>query len=176
MNKLMPRQSVPDLAVKTLAGAKWNLQEASPEHFTMIVFYRGYHCPVCRTYVPELDRLVDDFSQKGVEIMVLSSDSQERAEQTRKDWKIARLDLGYGVEIEAARQWGLYVSSSRGKTSIGVEEPALFSEPGVFLVRPDNTLYWAAVQSMPFARPHFKEMLAAMDFIIKNDYPARGEA
>jgi len=46
----------------------------------------------------------------------------------------------------------------------------------VFLVRPDNTLYWAAVQSMPFARPHFKEMLAAMDFIINNDYPARGEA
>jgi hypothetical protein len=28
---------------------------------------------------------------------------------------------------------------------------------------------------MPFARPHFKEMLAALDFIIQNDYPARGE-
>ena len=71
---------------------------------------------------------------------------------------------------------GLYVSSSRGKTSLGVEEPEHFSEPGVFLVRPDRTLYWAAVQTMPFARPHFKEMLAGLDFIIKNDYPARGEA
>jgi len=176
MNKLMPRQPVPDLIVKTLAGSTWNLRDVSPEHFTMIVFYRGYHCPVCRTYVPELDRLVEEFAEKGVEIMVLSSDTEERAEQTRKDWKLERLNLGYGVEIEAARQWGLYVSSSRGKTSIGVEEPGLFGEPGVFLVRPDNTLYWAAVQSMPFARPHFKEMLAAMDFIIKNDYPARGEA
>jgi hypothetical protein len=28
---------------------------------------------------------------------------------------------------------------------------------------------------MPFARPVFKEMLSAIDFIIKNDYPARGE-
>ena len=176
MNKLMPRQPVPDLIVKTLAGSTWNLRDACPEHFTLIVFYRGYHCPVCRTYVPELDRLVEEFSRKGVEIMVLSSDTEERAEQTRKDWKIERLNLGYGVEIEAARQWGLYVSSSRGKTSIGVEEPGLFIEPGVFLVRPDNTLYWAAVQSMPFARPHFKEMLAAMDFIINSDYPARGEA
>jgi len=176
MNKLMTRQPVPALVVQTLSGATWDLRDASPEHFTMIVFYRGYHCPVCRTYVPELDRLVADFSKKGIEIMVLSSDTEDRAEQTRKDWKLKHLNLGYGVEIEAARQWGLYVSSSRGKTSIGVEEPALFSEPGVFLVRPDNTLYWAAVQSMPFARPHFKEMLAAMDFIINNDYPARGEA
>jgi hypothetical protein len=29
---------------------------------------------------------------------------------------------------------------------------------------------------MPFARPHFNEMLQAFDFIHKLDYPARGEA
>jgi len=55
-------------------------------------------------------------------------------------------------------------------------EPALFNEPGVFLARPDHTLYWASVQSMPFARPHFREILAALDFVIAKDYPARGEA
>jgi hypothetical protein len=27
----------------------------------------------------------------------------------------------------------------------------------------------------PFVRPNFAEMVRAMDFIIKNDYPARGE-
>jgi hypothetical protein len=52
----------------------------------------------------------------------------------------------------------------------------LFSEPGVFLVRTDGTLYWASVQTMPFARPHFNEMLTAIDFVLKNGYPARGEA
>jgi hypothetical protein len=61
-------------------------------------------------------------------------------------------------------------------TSAGVEEPPLFTEPGVFLVRPDHTLYWASVQSMPFARPHFREIVAALDFVIAKDYPARGEA
>ena len=50
------------------------------------------------------------------------------------------------------------------------------NEPGVFLVRPDRTLYWASVQSMPFARPHFREIVAALDFVIAKDYPARGEA
>ena len=90
-------------------------------------------------------------------------------------WGLGNVNIGYGLELDTARAWGLYVSSSRGKTSLGIQEPALFSEPGVFLVRPDGTLYWAAVQTMPFARPHFKEMLGGLDFVIKNDYPARGE-
>jgi hypothetical protein len=31
------------------------------------------------------------------------------------------------------------------------------------------------VQTMPFARPHFDELLAAIDFALAKDYPARGE-
>ena len=61
------------------------------------------------------------------------------------------------------------------KDSIGIEEPALFSEPGVFLVKPDQTIYYLSVQSMPFVRPNFTEMVQALDFTIKNNYPARGE-
>jgi hypothetical protein len=51
----------------------------------------------------------------------------------------------------------------------------LFSEPGLFLVSPDQSLYYGSVQTMPFARPHFSELLGALDFAIANDYPARGE-
>ncbi|MEZ5584244.1 MAG: hypothetical protein R3F37_17190 [Candidatus Competibacteraceae bacterium] len=43
----------------------------------------------------------------------------------------------------------------------------------MFLIRPDGTLYAASVNTMPFARPHFKDVLIALGFIIKNDYPAR---
>jgi hypothetical protein len=28
---------------------------------------------------------------------------------------------------------------------------------------------------MPFARPHFGEILSGIDFALKNNYPARGE-
>jgi hypothetical protein len=56
-----------------------------------------------------------------------------------------------------------------------VEEPRLFSEPGVYLVRPDGRLYYGAVQTMPFARPHFDDLLQAVDFALEKDYPARGE-
>jgi len=58
----------------------------------------------------------------------------------------------------------------------GTKTPPKFAEPGIFLIRPDRTVYFAAVQSMPFARPHFSEILSAIDFVLKHDYPARGEA
>jgi hypothetical protein len=80
------------------------------------------------------------------------------------------------VSIEKSREWGLYISTSRGVTSLGVEEPPLFAEPGLFLVKPDRTLYWASISTMPFARPHFNEIAQAIDFALSKNYPARGEA
>ncbi len=52
----------------------------------------------------------------------------------------------------------------------------LHAKPGLFLVRPDGTLYAASLQTMPFARPQFSEVLAAIAFVTQKDYPARGEA
>lgn len=173
---LMPRQPVPALEVDTLDGGRWKLAAQKPPNFSMIVFYRGLHCPVCRKYTGELNGLIEDFNKRGVSTLVVSTDSKERAEQARTQWGLPNLTIGYCVSIEKAREWGLYVSTSRGVTSAGIEEPALFAEPGLFLVRPDGTLYWGSVSTMPFARPHFNEILGAIDFALAKNYPARGEA
>lgn len=175
LTPLFPRQPVPDLLVPLVGGGTWSLAEQSPEHFTMLVFFRGYHCPICSRYVGDLDKKYDQFVEKGLSVITLSSDTEERAIKTKEEWKLENVPLGYGLSLTKAREWGLYISSSKGKTSIGVEEPALFSEPGLFLVRPNRELYWASVQTMPFARPHFAEILGAIDMVIKNNYPGRGE-
>lgn len=175
MKNVIPRQTVPALTIQTLSGKKWQIDEQHPKHFTMIVFYRGLHCPICRSYISELNRLVDNFVRRGVEAIAISSDSHSRAMETVENWKLDHLEIGFELDFKTASRWGLFISSSRGKTSAGIEEPARFSEPGIFLVRPDGTLYWSMVQTMPFARPRFKEILTALDFIIENDYPARGE-
>ena len=176
MSRLRPRQPAPDLTVPTFSGTAWSLAAASPQRFSLIVFYRGLHCPICATYIAELNKLIPDFTTRGVETIALSCDTEARAREAQGKWGLSQLTVGHSLTIGMALAWGLYISTGRGMTSAGVEEPALFSEPGVFLVRPDRTLYWAAVQSMPFARPHFRDMLAALDFVIAKDYPARGEA
>lgn len=172
---LIPRQKVPDLVVDTLSSGTFDLSNDNPDFATLVVFYRGLHCPICATYLKELARLTPDFADKGVKTIAISSDDEDRAQQMADKVGSDALRFGYGLPLPVAKDWGLFISTSRGKTSIGIEEPALFSEPGVFLVKPDGTLYFSSVQTMPFVRPHFAEMIGALDFVQKNDYPARGE-
>ena len=172
---LVPRQRVPDLVVPIVGGSTWSLAEQTPQQFTLIVVYRGLHCPICSHYLADLNRKTEAFNELGVGVLVLSSDDEARASQTKHDWQLDSLPVGYNLSIETARNWGLYISSSNGKTSAGVVEPDRFPEPGLFLVRPDNTLYFASGQTMPFARPSFSDILKAVSFVIEKDYPARGE-
>jgi len=172
---LYPRQPVPKLCVPTVDGQSWDLTQHLGKHFTLVVFYRGLHCPICSRYLGDLNKKLDKFTSRGTEVIAISGDDRERAERTRGDWSLDKLTLGYGMSLDEARKWGLYLSSGRGKTSTGHEEPALFFEPGMFLIRNDGTLYFGSVQTMPFARPSFAEVLGALDFVLTNDYPARGE-
>ncbi len=172
---LIPRQSVPPLQLATLAHGPFSLNEDAPQHFTLVVFYRGLHCPICLKYALELGRLQPELDKRGVKVIMVSSDTRERAQAFADKLNAPALRVGYGLRLASAREWGLYISTSRGKTSTGIDEPPLFSEPGLFLVRADGTLYYGAVQTMPFARPHFDELMAAVDFALAKDYPARGE-
>ncbi len=172
---LLPRHPVPALRVTLTNGERFVLGAKPGEKFDLIVFYRGLHCPLCAKYLLELERLAPEFTARGVQLLAVSSDDEDRARQMATKVNASALQFGYGLSLKSARQWGLYISTSRGQTSIGIEEPALFSEPGVFIVSPDGTLYYGAVQTMPFARPAFQDLLGAIDFAISKDYPARGE-
>jgi peroxiredoxin len=172
---LVPRQIAPELIVDTVAHGRFDLALEQPQRMTLVCFYRGLHCPICANYLKELERLTPAFTERGVSTIAISSDTQARAREMAQKVGASQLRVGYGLPLDVARRWGLYISESRGKTSVGIEEPRLFSEPGVFLLRPDRTVYYLSVQSMPFVRPPFGEMVQALDYIIKNDYPARGE-
>lgn len=172
---LMPRQKTPNLTLPLVGGGTFDLSAEGSERGTVVCFYRGLHCPICATYLKELEKLVEAFAERGVTCVAVSSDGEERATDMAEKIGATGLRVAYDLPLDVAKEWGLYISTSRGKTSIGIEEPALFSEPGLFMVSPEQALYYSSVQTMPFVRPHFSELLGALDFAIKNDYPARGE-
>lgn len=172
---LIPRQTVPSLELPTLDHGHYQLARQAPERFSLLVFFRGWHCPLCAKYLKELATLLPALHERGVEVIAISSDDEARARKMADQVNAPQLRFGYALPLTVARQWGLYISTGRGKTSLGIEEPALFAEPGVFLVSPDQSLYYGAVQTMPFARPSFADLLMAIDFSIEKNYPARGE-
>lgn len=172
---LIPRKKTPDLSLPTLDHGSFDLSSEKSERGTVICFYRGLHCPICATYLTEFEKRVTDFAGRGVTTIAVSSDGEDRARAMAEKIDAKNLRFGYDLSLEKAKEWGLFISTSRGKTSIGIEEPVLFSEPGLFMVTPEQSLYYGSVQTMPFVRPHFSELVGALDFAIKNDYPARGE-
>ncbi|QBY02284.1 AhpC/TSA family protein [Rhodophyticola sp. CCM32] len=172
---LMPRKKTPDLTVPLLGGGQFDISAVNSPRGSVVCFYRGLHCPLCATYLTEFEKLADDFAERGLACVAISSDGADRAQGMADKIGASKLQFGYDLNLTTARNWGLYISTSRGKTSIGIDEPALFAEPGLFLINADQTLYYMSVQTMPFVRPHFRELLRAVDFAIEKNYPARGE-
>jgi len=168
---MKPREKTPDLKINLVNDTKWTLSEQDPKQFTMIVFYRGKHCPVCKKYLQELQEKLGEFTEKGVNVIAISANTEKLAKETYEEWAIDDIPVGYEFPIEKAREWGLYVSKA-----VSDKEPDTFFEPGLFLIKPNQELYCASIQTMPFARPTFDDILQAIDFIVSKDYPARGEA
>lgn len=167
----LPGSPAPPLDLPLVGGGQFRLTDQHPATFTLVVFYRGWHCPICRGYLAQLDRAVQDLGELGVAVVAVSGDTEERARQSASAWHLSQLALAYGQTVNSMREWGLFVS--RG---VKEPEPALFAEPGVYLVRPDGTLYMVILNSMPAARPRVDDLVDAISFFVAEAYPARGEA
>lgn len=167
---LIPNEVTPDLDLPLTIQARFELSAQTPDHFTMLVFYRGKHCPVCKKYLEEIGSRLDEITGHGISPFAISMDSEERSMVVDEEWKTGDLPLAYDLSQNQACEWGLYISEKREDS----DEPDVFSEPGLFLIRPDGTLYFAQVQSGPFTRPSLDDLLKAVKFVIENDYPARG--
>ena len=167
--KLQTGVLAPSLEVQTVGGQVWKLADQHPQNYTMILFYRGLHCPICKQQLGELEQRLEEFRKLGVETLAISGDSQDRAQTTQQEWKIPNVTIGYGLSVESMRRWGLYVSKGASE-----KEPPLFNEPALFLIKPDRTVAYAVINSGPFGRPHLSDVAEGIDFILKNQYPIRG--
>ena len=166
-----PGETVAPLELPLAGGGMFRLADAAPGLFTMLVFNRGLHCPVCRAQLSELNRRFDELAEKGIDVVSISGESERRALQMRDEWKIDKVPLAYGLSEAQMREWGLFVS--RGITA---NEPAVFNEPALFLISPDGSVYYESILSMPVGRPRLDDLLGAIDYWTAHDYPARGEA
>ncbi len=164
---VLPRTAAPELAVPLPGGGTFRLADQKPERFTMVVFFRGLHCPVCKPQLRELDRRLDELTERGIEVVAVSAETEARTQRLHDEWGLQRLTIAYGLAEEQMREWGLFVSCG-----VKEGEPGLFNEPGLFLVRSDGSVYYESILSMPVGRPRLDDLLGG----VAEDYPARGEA
>jgi len=176
--RTLPDDTMPAIDAELAGGGNWHIAQEQPENLALLVFYCGLQCPICRKWLGELERLLPEFERLGVSAIALSTDTRERAERAKREWGLARLRVGYGVEPEDARKAGVYISEGAGASApVGIEEMTLLTEPAVLAVKPDGMLYMAWTQSGPHARPHMGEVLSAIEGALAHGLPPpRGAA
>tara|TARA_B100000965_G_scaffold335481_1_gene301353 strand:+ start:1060 stop:1578 length:519 start_codon:yes stop_codon:yes gene_type:complete len=170
MNRPTPKHDAPELKFPLLGGGNFNLKEQKPENFTLLIFYRGLHCPLCKKYLQQLQELLPDFKERGVDVVSVSMDTEKRARLSRQKWEVEQLQIGYDLDEKTAVSWGLFRSKG-----VKEGEPDLFSEPGLFLIDKQQKVYYSAINSNPWGRPYLASFVNAIDYIISANYPARGE-
>ena len=167
----MPGSPAPALSVPALNGAdRLDASSFADNRMTLVFFYRGVHCPLCKGQLAELHPRRGEFADLGIATMALSMDPQDRAERQLAEWDLGDMPIGYGLSEADARAWGLFVSSKAQDT-----EPERFAEPGIVAVRQDGTIYAMWVQTVPFARPTLDGLRDGLTFVLNNGYPVRGQ-
>ena len=167
--KLTPGAPAPSLKLPLVGGGTYELAAETPKNFSMVLFYRGYHCPVCKNYLTGMKALLNDYEAAGFSVVVASMNGPELAEKAAKEWDLGNLRVAHSVSVEDAKNWGLWISKAFKDV-----EADIFTEPGLFWIRPDGELYLADISNMPWARPDLANLLGKVGYALENNYPARG--
>jgi len=159
---------LPGFAATRLDGSSMTFDGSNGQWFLLIV-YRGKHCGRCKKYLNKLESMQSQWRDAGFEILAVSADPIEKAKSDVEEFGWT-FDVACQLSEQDMHKLGLYVSDPLTPD----ETDRRFAEPGVFCIRPDNTVQIAAISNGPSARPDLEELLDGMAFTIEHAKPARG--
>uniref|UniRef100_UPI00342C7B88 redoxin domain-containing protein n=1 Tax=uncultured Tenacibaculum sp. TaxID=174713 RepID=UPI00342C7B88 len=58
------------------------MADQNPDNFTLVVFYRGLHCPLCKKYLQQLKKLLSEFEKRGVNVVAVSKYGYRKESKT----------------------------------------------------------------------------------------------
>lgn len=170
MTGLTAGSTFPKLDVAKLGGGTLTLGAPQGGHdWQLVVVYRGLHCPLCKRYLAQLNEMVGDFGQLGVDVVAVSGDGEVKAQAMADEMKLS-LPVGYDLSVAQMSALGLYISDPRSPQE--TDQP--FPEPGLFVINGEGKIQILDISNAPFARPSLDSIKGGIKFIRENDYPVRG--
>lgn len=168
--KLVAGSQFPKMDVPKLGGGTLSLGTPSEGfEWQMIVVYRGKHCPRCTAYLTQLKDCVAPINELGIEVVVVSGDTQVKVEAHLPDIE-PNYPVGYGLSIAQMRELGLYISEPRDAAE--TDEP--FSEPGLFVINDTGAAQVIDIGNASWTRPELSGVVAGLTFIRSRNIVVRG--
>jgi len=132
----------------------------------IVVIYRGWHCPLCTSYLNQLEGYMKTLVEIGIDLIAVSADSKSQLEVHLKVLNIS-FPICYGLTIEQMQALGLYISIPRSEQE--TDHP--FSEPGVFVINEMGLVQVIDISNGSFSRPELSAFVAGLG---RHKDPANG--
>ncbi len=161
---------IANISLPTVGGGTMTVGGKRERHQFFVV-YRGKHCPRCKRHLNKLQKMLPEFEEAGIDVLVASADPIDKslADQDEFGWEF---DLAYDLREDQMRELGVYVTDPISPN----ETDRRFAEPASFFILPDGTTQIVILSNGPAARPDLEELLDGMKFNISNNRPTRGMA
>ena len=165
--KLHPGQPFTPVSFKQLDGGTYTFGASGGWQALFVI--RGQHCPICKSYLLEIEQRREALAALGVSVAAVSADSEAQTRITAAAAKV-NFPLLYGMDEATMHQLGLYVSEPRSAQ----ETDHRFAEPGFFVINPQGVLQLVDIANAPFLRPDLDRIVRGLGFVIEKAYPIRG--
>ena len=142
--------AAPGGVVTTRDGKSVDLATLWTSQRVVVVFYRGHWCPHCQYQFGELQKHKQEFVDRGVNVIGISSDDPADLDTLR-----TKVGLTFDLYSDA----GLSVIQKWGVEDFGNS----IAKPATFFVNPGGTISFQRVGDKPDDRPSVQNILDALD-------------
>lgn len=166
-------KAAPDAEVNDMQGKKVTLSSLRASKPTLVIFYRGGWCPYCNMQVHKMATEYDQFTSRGVGVMMISADKPDASAKTSATYEVkfpilSDPDLtahkAYNVaqkatpeQVAALKAKGQDIEKASGR------KHHMFAVPSIFLVDASGTVKWAHVDTDKKVRPSVAQLVGVLD-------------
>jgi len=154
--RLRNEERFPTITASRVGGGEMTIQEDLVGRWVVLLFYRGHWCSYCRQQVVDFQRAREHLNELGAEVVALSVDSLEQAQQT-----VERHRLSFPVLS------GLDAHQVEETIGASSNEDPLYLQATGFVLRPDGTIAVAVYSSGAIGRPVAADTVNLLKYLQK---------
>lgn len=156
--------TVPNFTLPVANGEVYSFEEQqkADNSWHLIIFFRGSWCPVCVHDLTEMQENKGFFDSRNVEIVAISTDTQENLAKMTDELKLT-FPLLSDEGLQALKEYDVFYHGEDAP----YEDHGIHGEPAYFLVDENGKLLYQQRQTSPFGRPSATELRKVVQYIKK---------